>query len=147
MESQSPSTAERRSQPGAAILLVEVVAEARLLQTAVGADPLHVAVEAGEEHGTHHTTVDQGAAVVVLVVGDRVAMVAEGVGDERDRRIVGAERRAREQETGGGVLERHLDTLTPRLVAAGVVDLVEDHDPALARACAGAGPTWRPGRR
>ena len=67
---------------------------------AVGADPLHVAVDAGEVDGAHDAAVAQGLAVAVLVVG--VGLVEVVVVDERDGRGVGAERRARDGQAPGG---------------------------------------------
>ena len=48
------------------------------------------------------------------------------VGDERDRVLVGAERRAGEHQAAHGRLERGLDPVAPGAGVAGVVDLVED---------------------
>ena len=49
--------------------LVEGVVEGGRVLRAVGADPLHVAVDAGEVDGPHDAAVVQGLAVAVLVVG------------------------------------------------------------------------------
>ena len=78
----------------------------------------------------HDTTVDERRAVVVLVVADGVAVIAECVANERDRSVVGTERGAGQQEPGVGLGERFGDALAPGEVTAGVMDFVEDHDAA-----------------
>ena len=62
--------------------------------------------------------------VAVRVVGAGDAVVV--VGDPRDRRVVRAERRAREQQPEAGALERGLGAAAPRRELAHVVGLVGD---------------------
>ena len=121
---------EGGSQSGAAVLGGDVVGERRFLHGTVGADPLHVAIETREEDRPHDTTVDECGAVVVLVVADGVAVIAERVANERDRGVVGTERSAGQQEPRVGLGECLGDALAPGEVTAGVVDFVEDDDAA-----------------
>ena len=50
-----------------------------------------------------------------------------GVGDERDRAVIAAERRPGQAESPGGVGERLPNSLAPAFGVAAVVDLVENH--------------------
>ena len=121
---------EGGAQSGAAVLGGDVVGERGFLHGAVGTDPLHVAIEPGEEDRPHDTTVDECGAVVVLVVADGVAVIAECVANERDRCVVGTKRGAGQQEPRVGLGERFGDALAPGEVTAGMVDFVEDDDAA-----------------
>ena len=88
----------------------------------------------GEEDDRPHDAVGQRVGVAVGVVGLR-AQRAGGVGlvgDERDRAVVGAERRPGEREPAGRAAERLPRGLAPALGVPGVVDLVEDHQRATA---------------
>ena len=90
--------------------------------------PLHLAAVGHEQHRPHDV-VGQRVGVAVGVVGDaaRHAVPAGGVGDERDRVDVGAERRAGQGEPPLRRLERLAHRVAPRHRVAGVVHLVEDH--------------------
>jgi hypothetical protein len=90
-----------------------------------GVGPLHVAVEArGRTRGGRRRR-RQRLAVPVGVVGDRLV---EGVLDERDRVLVGPERRAGQAEAPGRDLERGEHAVAPGALGPGVVDLVEHHE-------------------
>ena len=120
--------AQGRAQACAPLIACEFVFEGRLDQCAFGIDPFHVAVETGKVDRTHNPAVLEGLAVAVFVVWLSIAVVAPGVLDERDRTVVGAKRRATQQESGRGAAERSLDAIAPAAVACCVVDFVEYHD-------------------
>ena len=84
----------------------------------------------GKKNWPHDTTVDECGAVVVLVVADGIAVIAERVANERDRGVVGTERSAGQQEPRVGLGECLGDALAPGEITAGVVDFVEDDDAA-----------------
>ena len=90
--------------------------------------PLHLAGVGQEQHRADDV-VGQRVGVAVGVVGQRArdAVRPRGVGDERDRVDVGAERRAGQRQPAGRRAERLPHALAPRQRVAGVVDLVEDH--------------------
>ena len=90
----------------------------------VGRRPFHQPVDAREVHRSHDGAVAQRVGVAVLVVGHGLV---EHVAHERDRLRVRAERCARDAEPAVGAVEGGADRGAPRLVVAGVVDLVE-HD-------------------
>ena len=94
-----------------------------------GRAPAHTPRIRQEEDGPNHT-VAQGAPVAVAVVGagdaDAVALVH--VGDEGNRRGVGAERRAREGEPPGRGAVRLAHGLPPAERVSAVVHLVEDDE-------------------
>ena len=80
-----------------------------------------------EHHRAHHA-VGERVGVAVGVVGLRPHQPA-GVGfvaHERDRRVVAAERRTRQRQSAGGVVERFPHRVAPTLGVTAVVDLVED---------------------
>ncbi len=106
-----------------------------------GAHPLHVAVEAGEEHRADHAAVVECLAVAVLVVGHGLAVIAEAVVHERDRVVVGAKRGARQQQPASTRRRMPANTVAPGPIARRMVDLVEDHEGAPARARATPSPT------
>ena len=87
------------------------------------ADPLHVAAVRVERHRPADA-VDQRLRVAVAVVRARDAFLV--VVDPRDRRVVRAKRRAREQQPEAGALERLDRRAPPRRVLAHVVRLVGD---------------------
>ena len=143
--SHSPPTdsAVRRRWPDAGA--VEGVVEGGGVLLAVGADPLHVPVDAGEVDGPHDAAVVQRLAVAVLVVGVGLAEVV--VVDEGDGGGVGAERRARERQAPGGVVEGQADAVAPGPVVAGVVQLVEDHEGVAGDAPQRVRAAWPPAGR
>ena len=126
----------RRVQHGAprpgGLLGVQRLAEpGRMLLAGAVAPPRLTGV--GEEHHRPHHAVGQRLGVAVGVVGLR-ALQAVGtalVGDERDRAVVAAERRAGQRQPARRVVERLADGVAPALGVAAVVDLVE-HDERLA---------------
>ena len=85
-----------------------------------------------EEHDRPHDPVGEGLGVPVGVVGARTRqpVAVRFVGDERDRRVVAAERRTGQREPPRRGLERLPDRVAPALRVAAVMDLVEDHQGA-----------------
>jgi hypothetical protein len=84
-----------------------------------------------EQHGADDA-VFECPAVAVVVVGDRGAqtLLIGQVLDERDRRVVAAERRTAQQETPRGDSVRVSDRVAPAERVAAVVHLVEDDEGA-----------------
>ena len=97
------------------------------------ADPLHVAAVGVEGHRPADA-VDQGLRVAVVVVRARDALVV--VGHPRDRRVVRAKRRARQQQPEAGAGERIDRRPPPGRVLAHVVGLVGDQQRRPLRAAA-----------
>ena len=97
------------------------------------ADPLHVAAVGVEGHRPADA-VDQRLRVAVVVVRARDALVV--VRDPRDRRVVRAEGRAREQQPEPGARERVDGRAPPGRVLAHVVRLVGDQQRRALRAAA-----------
>ncbi len=118
------------------LVLGERRAERRGDLVAGAGAPLHLARVRQEDDRTHDAVVE-GGAVAVGVVGDAAleALRVLLVGDERDRVVVGPERRAGQLQPARGGLERLAHAVAPRLGVARVVDLVED-DQGLAVFCA-----------
>ena len=106
------------------------------LAAAAVAHPLHVAAVGVEGHRAADA-VEQGVGVAVGVVGARDAVVV--VVDPRDRRAVGAERRAGEEQAEAGALERLAGRAAPRRELAHVVRLVGDQQRGLVAAGAPVG--------
>ena len=108
------------------------------------AHPLHVAAVGVERHRPADA-VDQRLRVAVAVVraGDAVVVV----GHPRDRRVVRAERRARQQQPEAGARERLDRRAAPRGVLAHVVRLVGDQQRRPLRAAAPVHPGARRHRR
>ena len=89
--------------------------------------PLHLAGVRQEQHRPHDV-VGERVLVAVGEVGERArdAVCAGGVGDERDRVDVRAERRAGQGQPTGRGLERLADAFAPRQRVTRMVHLVED---------------------
>ncbi len=123
--------AQRGSQPHRHLVLGQLVLEAGVDHVARRRGPLHVAVDAREVHRSHDAAVAQGIRVAVGEVGvSHVALAAGGVvAHERDLYGVTAKWCARQRQAPGGVSEGRTDAVAPGLLVAGMVDLVEDHEP------------------
>ena len=130
IQSPSGSSAVRRRRAASAAGQHDV--EVRAPHAAV-ADPLHVAAVGVERHRPADA-VDERLRVAVAVVGARDAVLV--VGHPRDRRVVRAERRAREQQPEPRARERVDRRAPPRRVLAHVVRLVGDQQ----RRALGAAP-------
>ena len=89
------------------------------------AHPLHLAAVGVEGDRAAHA-VEQGVRVAVGEVGPRHAVVV--VLDPRDRRVVGPERSAGQQQAEAGALERRQRAAPPGRELAHVVRLVGDHE-------------------
>ncbi len=113
---------ERRAQPARGLVGGQRDREVGVAPAAL-ADPLHVAV-VGVERDRAADAVEQRVGVAVGVVGARDALVV--VAHPRDRRVVGAKRRAGEQQAEAGAGERVDGRPPPRRVLAEVVGLVGD---------------------
>ena len=111
---------ERRAQAAGGLGGGQPDGEVGVAAAAVG-HPLHVAVVGVERHGAADA-VQQRVGVAVGVVGGRDAVLV--VGDPRDRRVVGAERGAGQQQSKARALERRLRAAPPRGLVAHVVRLV-----------------------
>ena len=113
----------------------------RVLLACAGAPPRFAGV--GQKHHRPDHAVGQRLCIAVGVVGLRAhqSIALGGIGDERDRGVVAAERCAGERNAPRRVVERFADRLAPAPGVAAVVDLVEHHQRA---AVLGAYPV--PGR-
>ena len=111
------------------------------LVTRVGT-PGHLSGVGHEQDGAHDAVLE-GIAVAVGVVRARTSdtLLVFLVGDEGDRRGVGAEGRARQGQAARRVREGLAHAVAPRQGVAGVVDLVEDDESAV-----GAGTGGMDGR-
>ena len=130
IQSPSGSSAVRSRRAASAAGRIDV--EVRAADLAV-ADPLHVPAVGVEGHRPAHA-VHQRLRVAVVVVGAGHAVVV--VGHPRDRRVVRAKRRAREQQPEARPRERLDGRAPPRRVLAHVVRLVGDQQ----RRALGAAP-------
>src|SRR5699024_5929236 len=116
--------------PGHLVRAERLTEAGRELLACIGA-PARLAGVREEHHGTDDAVRERvGVAVGVVGLRTLVALTVRFVGDERDRAVVGAERRPGQGQAPFGVLERLPDTVTPTLRVATVVDLVEDHQGA-----------------
>ncbi len=123
---------ERGAQPPRGLLARQHDVEVEAARLAVG-DPLHLAA-VGHEGDRPADAVDERVGVRVRVVGfaERVVVVA----NPRDRRVVGAERRPRQQQPEAGGAEGELRALAPGGQLAHVVRLVGDQQrPPARRGC------------
>ena len=106
-----PLDGEGGAQSLAGELARQPVVERGLVFDAVRRRPLHAPVDAREVHRAHHAPVLQGVAVAVFEVGLRQIAV---VVDERDRPLVGSERRPRQAEAPPRRVERLPGRRRPR---------------------------------
>ena len=113
---------ERRPQPPRRFRPRQGDVEVTAAQPTVG-DPLHLAV-VGQEGDRPADPVAERLRVAVDVVGAADAVLV--VGDPGDRRVVGAERRAGEQQPEAGAVEGAAGAQAPGGLVAHVVGLVGD---------------------
>src|SRR5690606_7907823 len=106
--------------------------QARVHLIASAGAPAHIARVGEKDHGPHHP-VSEGTAVAVAVVGprDTDAVLIGEVVNERDRRSIRTERRAREAQPARRRLESLTDAITPTQSVTAVVHLVENHQSAV----------------
>ena len=124
-----PLGVERRAPRVRDEVLRHRLAEARLELVAGLGAPAHAAAVGHEEDGPHDAVAQRlGVAVRVVARADEGALGVELVGDERDRRGVGAEGRARQRQATGRGLEGLADAVAPALRVTAVVHLVEDDE-------------------
>ena len=103
-----------------------MVRKRRIRDEAIAVDPLHLAVDAREVHRAHHAAVAKGRAVAVLEVGLGHAVVV--VANEWDRVVVRSEWGTGQTQARCRVREGDPYGISPRVVVACVVDLIEHHD-------------------